>query len=50
MVDLDAANDRGVKVANIPGYATEAVAKHAIALMLAVARAIPRGDAASRRI
>ena len=48
MVDLNAANDRGVKVANIPGYAAESVAEHAIALMLAVVRAIPLGDAAMR--
>lgn len=48
MVDLDAARERGVRVANIPGYATDAVAEHAIALMLAVVRAIPAGDAAMR--
>jgi lactate dehydrogenase-like 2-hydroxyacid dehydrogenase len=48
MVDLKAANERGVKVANVPGYATEAVAEHTIALMLAAVRSIPRGDAAMR--
>jgi lactate dehydrogenase-like 2-hydroxyacid dehydrogenase len=48
MVDLEAANERGVKIANVPGYATEAVAEHAIALMLAVVRAIPQGDVAMR--
>jgi lactate dehydrogenase-like 2-hydroxyacid dehydrogenase len=48
MVDLEAANRRGVKVANIPGYATQAVAEHAIALMFAVVRAIPIGNAAMR--
>lgn len=49
MVDLAAADNRGVKVANAPGYSTEAVAEHAIALMLAVVRWIPRGDAAMRK-
>jgi len=48
MVDLDAAYNKGVKVANAPGYSTEAVAEHAIALMLAVLRSIPLGDAAMR--
>ena len=48
MVDLEAANERGVKISSVPGYATEAVAEHAIALMLAVVRSIPRGDAAMR--
>jgi lactate dehydrogenase-like 2-hydroxyacid dehydrogenase len=48
MVDLNAANDRDVKVSNVPGYATEAVAEHAIALMLAVVRVVPLGDAAMR--
>lgn len=48
MVDISAANDRGVKVANIPGYSTEAVAEHAIALMFAVVRALPRANAAIR--
>ncbi|MGH7186480.1 MAG: 2-hydroxyacid dehydrogenase, partial [Pseudomonadota bacterium] len=48
LVDFAAAKERGVKVANIPGYSTEAVAEHAIALMLAVARAIPFADQAMR--
>jgi glyoxylate reductase len=48
MVDLAAANHRGVKVANAPDYSTEAVAEHAIALMLAVVRSIPLSDAAMR--
>lgn len=48
MVDFAAAKARGVKVANIPGFSTEAVAEHAIALMLAVVRAIPLADRAMR--
>ena len=48
MVDFKAAAERGVKVANIPGYSTEAVAEHTIALMLAVVRAIPLADQAMR--
>jgi lactate dehydrogenase-like 2-hydroxyacid dehydrogenase len=48
MVNLDAANNRGVKVANAPVYSTEAVAEHAIALMFAVVRSIPLGDATMR--
>lgn len=37
-VDLDAANERGVWVTNIPGAATEEVATHALALMLHAVR------------
>ena len=48
MVDLEAAKEKGVKVANTPAYATEAVAEHAIALMFAAVRAIPLGDRAVR--
>lgn len=43
-VDVDAATARGVAVCNVPDYGTEAVSDHAIALTLAVARAIPRLD------
>jgi phosphoglycerate dehydrogenase-like enzyme len=48
MVDLTAATERGVAIANIPGYSTQAVAEHAIALLFAVARTIPRADRAMR--
>ena len=43
-IDLDAAARRGVTVCNIPGVNAIAVAEHAIALMLAVARKIPAID------
>jgi phosphoglycerate dehydrogenase-like enzyme len=43
-IDLDAAGRRGVTVCNTPGVNAFAVAEHAIALMLAVGRKIPRID------
>jgi phosphoglycerate dehydrogenase-like enzyme len=43
-VDLDAAGRRGVTVCNTPGVNAFAVAEHALALMLAAARKIPRID------
>ncbi len=43
-IDLDAAARRGVIVCNTPGVNAIAVAEHAIALMLAVARKIPAID------
>lgn len=44
-IDLAAARERGVRVSNTPDVLTEDVADIAIALMLAVARQIPQGDA-----
>src|SRR5258706_14605506 len=41
-IDCDAAGRRGVTVCNTPGVNAFAVAEHAIALMLAVGRRIPR--------
>ena len=49
VVDLDAAKRMGVKVANVPGFSTESVAEHAIALMFAVIRRIPIGDREVRK-
>ena len=43
-VDLAAAARRGITVCNTPGVNAYAVAEHAIALMLALARKIPRID------
>ena len=43
-VDLAAAGRRGVTICNTPGVNAFAVAEHAIALMLATARRIPRID------
>lgn len=37
-VDLDAARNRGVKVVRVPAYSPEAVAEHALALILALNR------------
>lgn len=43
-IDLEAAARRGITVCNAPGVNAIAVAEHAIALMLAVARKIPQID------
>ncbi len=43
-IDLTAAQANGVTVVNAPTGTTTAVAEHTLALMLALARAIPRAD------
>jgi D-3-phosphoglycerate dehydrogenase len=43
-IDLTAAQARGVTVVNAPTGTTTAVAEHTLALMLALARSIPRAD------
>lgn len=48
-VDLEAAARHGVAVTNTPGVSAVAMAEHALALMLSVARDIPRIDARTRR-
>ncbi len=47
-VDLDAATAAGVLVMNTPGGNSVAVAEHAMALMLALARHVPMADATTR--
>ena len=48
-IDLESAARRGIAVCNTPGANAIAVAEHAIALMLAVARKIPQIDSAMRK-
>lgn len=43
-VDLEVASELGIPVTTTPGTATESVAEHALAIMLAVARKIPQID------
>jgi D-3-phosphoglycerate dehydrogenase len=47
-IDLEAAERRGIAVANVPGYCDSEVAEHALGLILSCARAIPRRDRAIR--
>jgi D-3-phosphoglycerate dehydrogenase len=47
-VDLAAAAERGIGVANTPSYGDRTVAEHAIALLFAVSRQVPRFDASTR--
>ncbi len=48
-MDLAAAAHHGVTVTNTPGVSAFSIAEHALALMLAVARRIPRVDAEIRQ-
>ncbi len=48
-IDLSTAITRGIRVTNTPNTATEAVAEHALTLMLAVARQIPQIDREVKR-
>lgn len=47
-IDIEAATERGVLVMNTPGANAVAAAEHAMALMLALARHIPRADESVR--
>ena len=48
-IDVHSATEYGVAVCNVPGYGTEVVSDHAIALALACLRRINEQDAALRR-
>lgn len=47
-IDLDAARVRGIRVANMPGTNSQAVAEHTLALMLAAMRRVAQFDRATR--
>ena len=47
-IDLAAARTRGITVTNTPGVLTQAVAEHAFALLMAIARRIPEADRFTR--
>jgi D-3-phosphoglycerate dehydrogenase len=47
--DLKAAKEKGIVVTHVPGYATEAVAEHVFALLLAAVRKLPLADKHVRR-
>lgn len=48
-IDLVAARERQIEVANVPDYGTEEVADHALAMALSLLRRLPRGhDVVSR--
>ena len=48
-LDLDAATDLGIVVANVPDFCSDEVAEHALGLILAVTRKIALADRKSRR-
>ncbi len=43
-IDIAAATERGIVVANVPDYCIDEVADHALAHFMALARRLPRGD------
>ncbi len=47
-VDIDKATEKGVAVMNTPGQNTVTTAEHAIAMMMAMTRNIPRGTASMK--
>ena len=49
-VDVKAAARRGIPVANVPSYGTEAIAQHAIALLLEITDHVAHHDAEVRKL
>ena len=49
-VDIEAANRFDVKVSNVQGYANHAVSDHAMAMIYACARALPRGMSSLKKL
>ncbi len=47
-IDLDAARERDIVVTNVPDYCVEEVAAHAVAMLLALLRRLPEGEAVLR--
>ena len=47
-IDLAAATEHGVPVVNVPDYGTDEVANHAVSLLLALTRKLPRLDRQTR--
>ena len=47
-VDVDAAREKGIPVANVPSYGTIAIAQHAIALLLEITNHVSYNDAQVR--
>ncbi len=48
-VDVEAAGKKGIKIANVPGYATEAVAEHTLALIIDLSKKIVFSDKKMRQ-
>jgi len=48
-IDVQAATEKGILVMNVPGGNTVTAAEHALALLFALARNVPQGDASLRR-
>jgi len=49
LIDLNAARNRGITISNLPGFSTEAVAEHTIALMFAVMHNVVIGNQAMHK-
>ena len=49
-VDVEAAARRGIPVANVPSYGTEAIAQHAIALLLEITNHVAHHDGEVRKL